>query len=261
MAKYYSDENIRRLADERANLRWRGLQLQQRCLEYHFKNETAKEFAIQGFARRFSTLIKCIENTFCTIPPDLDGVPGLDQTKDVAIQVRAFIFNLFGCLDNLTWVWVLERNITKPDGTPLPPRSIGFDVTSVRNSLTQELRTLLDSFSDWFKYLKDYRHALAHRIPLYVPQFSIDHKSVDIYGDLERSIFDLIIQRNKAEAQVKRLEHDNLRFFQPCIVHSWTGRARPILFHVQMLTDLKTIEIIGAKLLDELPRPSQTSEP
>lgn len=126
MAKYYSDENIKILEDERAHLRWRSLQLQQRYMAYQFRNEQAKEFALHGFSRRLGTLVRCIENTFCAIPPELDGVPTSHQTEDVAIQVQAFIFNIFGCLDNLAWVWVLERNVTKPDGAPLPPKLIGL---------------------------------------------------------------------------------------------------------------------------------------
>ena len=175
MTRYYSDANIKIFEDDRAHLRWRCLQLQQRFMQHQFGNERAKEFAFHGFSRRLYTLVRCIENTFCAIPPDLDEVPTQDQTQDVAIQVQAFIFNVFGCLDNLAWMWVLERNITKPDGTSLPPEWVGLRTQNklVRETLGEELRTYLDGISGWFKYLEVYRHALAHRIPLYVPPFSI----------------------------------------------------------------------------------------
>ena len=226
-------------------------QLQQRCMGHQFRNEPAKEFALHRFSRRLGTLVRCIENTFCAIPPKLDGVPTSEQTQDVAIQLQAFIFNVFGCLDNLAWMWVLERNVTKPDGTPLPAAWIGLGPGNeiVRDLLGQELHKVLEGTSDWFKYLEAYRHALAHRIPLYVPPFSIAPDNADRYSDLERSIFDLIVQREKAEAQAQQLERDSLRFFQPCIMHSWTGDARPIYFHSQMLIDFK---MIAAQLLDEL---------
>ena len=62
-----------------------------------------------------------------------------------------------------------EQNITKSDGAPLPPEWVGLRAknTDVRDSLGQEFRQFLEGMSDWFKYLEDYRHALAHRIPLY----------------------------------------------------------------------------------------------
>ena len=152
---------------------------------------------------------------------------------------------------------MLERNVTKHNGTPLPSEWVGLRAKNenVRDSLGQEFCQFLESMSDWFKYLEDYRHALAHRIPLYVPPFSIAPENADRYCELERSIFNLIVQRKNAEAQAQQLERDSLRFFQPWIMHSWTGEARPIQFHTQMLTDFKTIELIGAKLLDELVRP------
>jgi hypothetical protein len=259
MARYYSDENIKILMDDHACLRWRSFQLQQRYMEYNFRNEQAKEFARHGFSRRLGTLVRCIDNTFCAIPPELDGVPTSHQTEDVTIQVQAFSFNVFGCLDNLAWVWVLERNITKPDGMPLPPEWIGLRTVNkaVRDSLGQELRSCLESedFSAWFKYLEDYRHALAHRIPLYVPPFSIAPDNESKLSDLEQSIWSLVKQRKAAEVQAQKMERERLKFFQPCIMHSWTGQARPIFFHTQMLTDFKTIEMISAKLLDDLARP------
>lgn len=32
-----------------------------------------------------------------------------------------------------------------------------------------ELQAYLAEHDAWFEYLEDYRHALAHRIPLYIP--------------------------------------------------------------------------------------------
>jgi hypothetical protein len=161
MARYYSDENINVLEDERAHLRWRSLQLQQRFMQHQFRNGQAKEFATHGFSRRLSTLVRCIENTFFAVPPEFDEVPTLDQTQGVMIQVQAFIFNVFGCLDNLAWMWVLERNVTKPDGQPLPRGWIGLqpDNNFVRQSFGQELQKVLESMDDWFAYLEGFRLA------------------------------------------------------------------------------------------------------
>jgi hypothetical protein len=175
--------------------------------------------------------------------------------------VQAFIFNIFGCLDNLAWVWVLERNVKKSDGARLPSEWVGLRTTNkaVRDSLGEEFRQFLESMSNWFAYLEDYRHALAHRIPLYVPPFSIASNNAERYSELEQVIYELGRQRNIAEARAQQHERDQLRFFQPLIMHSWTGETRPIQFHTQMLTDFKTIEGIGARLLDELAKPPTSS--
>jgi hypothetical protein len=231
MTRYYSDKTIQILEQDRADLRWRTLQLQQRFLQYQFNNERAKEFGVYGFSRRLLTLVRCIENTFAAIPHDLDVIPATDQTQDVAIQVQAFIFNVFGCLDNLAWMWVLERNITLPDGIPLPPKSVGLRTKFVKGTFDPELRRYLDSMSLWFEYLENYRHALAHRIPLYVPPFYIIPKNAARHNELERAIFALTTQGKTAEAQALKLERDSLRLFQPRI---WMGGARPIDFHPQV---------------------------
>jgi hypothetical protein len=233
------------------------MHLQQRCMEYRFGNEQAKENAVHGFSRRLSGLVRCIENTFGAIPPELEGVPTSDAVHDTEIQVQAFIVNVFGCLDNLAWVWVLERNITKANGEPVPPEWIGLRTpnTLVRNSPSNELRKYLEDAAPWFEYLEDYRHALAHRIPLYIPPFAIDPKNEVRYRELEEEITSLIIKGQLEEASALKRERDGLKFFRPFIVHSW-GRAQPMEYHVQMLADFKTIEAISAKLLDELAKPA-----
>ena len=257
MTRYYTDEGIEKLGDAYAGLQGRCMHLQERCMGYGFGNEQAKEFAVHGFSRRLNGLVRCIQNTFCAIPPEFEGVPTSDATHDAEIQVQAFIINVFGCLDNLAWMWVLERNVTKPNGAPLPPEWIGLRTsnTLVRASLGEEFHRYLESIAGWFEYLEDYRHALAHRIPLYIPPFAIAPNNEGRYRELEEAITRLIIQGQLEEVEALKRERDGLKFFRPFIVHSW-GQARPMEFHTQMLADFKTIEVIGAKLLDELARPA-----
>ena len=198
----------------------------------------------------------CIENTFSAIPTNFDEVPTLEQTGEMMIQVQAFIFNVFGCLDNLAWMWVLERNVTKDDGQPLPRGWIGLrpDNKDVRKSLGQELRQVLEGMDDWFTDLESLRHSLAHQIPLYVPPFSVSPHNAEKYRELEQSIFELVLQRDEAQARAQEYERDSLRFFRPWIVGSWDWQQKVIQFHPKMLCDFKTVEMIGVKLLGDLVR-------
>jgi hypothetical protein len=120
--------------------------------------------------------------------------------------------------------------------------------------LGEELQRYLESIAGWFEYLEDYRHALAHRIPLYIPPFAVAPNNENRYRDLEAAITENIIEGNLAEAEALKTERDALKFFRPFIVHSWS-QARPMEFHCQMLADFKTMEVIGAKLLDQLSLP------
>jgi hypothetical protein len=256
MTKYYTDEALEKLEGASADLQGRWMRLVQRCIDHQFRNAEAREFALHGFGRRMGSLVRCIDNTFSAIPPELDRVPSSDETEDAAIQVQSFIINVFGCLDNLAWVWVLEGNITKPNGGPIPQEWVGLrrQNTLVRTSFSEEFQIYLESICDWFDYLEDYRHALAHRIPLYIPQYAIDPRNEAGYNELEGRIRTLVMQRRFTEAKALENERDSLKFFRPFIMHSWTRQATPMAFHSQMLADFKTIEAIGEKVLDELAR-------
>jgi hypothetical protein len=255
IARYYTDEALEGLSDAYADLHGRCRRLQQRLAEYSFGHSQAKEYAFQGLARRFNVLVRCIDNTFRAIPPELEGVPTSDKIEDAEIQVQAFIVNVFGCLDNLAWIWVLERNITRC-GAPLPQEWVGLRPpnTFVRESLGNDLGKYLENIAEWFNYLEDYRHALAHRIPLYIPPYAIDPSNLERYYELEAVITQSLIQRRIDEMEEAARERDGLKFFRPFIASSWTGRTKPTEFHRQMLSDFKTIEALSAKILSELIR-------
>lgn len=254
--RYYTDEGLQKIEEGYANLSQRCMAIQERCMEYKFFNERAKEFALHGFARRLNTLARCIQNVFDVIPPELEGVPTADEVKDAAIQVQAFVINVFGALDNLAWMWVLETDLKKPNGEEIPPEWIGLRPpnTLVRRSFSHDLQAYLDNMAEWFEYQEGYRHALAHQIPLYIPPYAVDPKHESQFDKLEEEITRAVFRSDFDGADALRLQRDSLKFFRPFIVHSW-GRARPMPFHVQMIADFKTIEAISLKVLGELPPP------
>jgi hypothetical protein len=133
-------------------------------------------------------------------------VPTADETEDAAIQVQAFIVNVYGCLDNLAWVWVKERNVTQPNGADLPPGWMGLrkSNTTVRKSLGEGLRQCLESLSGWFEYLEGYRDALAHQIPLYMPPYSIAPDDGSRYADLQETIGRLSCRERRRRYGLKK---------------------------------------------------------
>jgi hypothetical protein len=252
--RYYTDEGLQKIEEGYANLSQRYMAVQERCIEYKFSNERAQEFAVHGFARRLNTLARCLQNVFDVIPPELEGVPTVDDAKDAAIQVQAFVINVFGALDNLAWMWVLERDLKKSNGLEIPPEWIGLRPpdTFVRKSFSPDFQAYLESIADWFEYQEGYRHALAHQIPLYIPPFAVDPKNASHFNELEAAITRAIVTRDFDGADALRKERDSLKFFRPFIVHSW-GRATPMPFHMQMIADFATIEAVSLKVLGELP--------
>ncbi len=218
-----------------------------------FSDARAREYATQGFARRVGTLARCIYRVFEIVPPDRTDSPTRDELVDTAIYLQAFMFNLFGALDNLAWVWVSEKGIKKENGSRIPNSGVGLGEKNVdvRRSVSPEFQECLREFNDWFAHLENYRHALAHRIPLYVPPSAVPKRNWTAARELEERK-----AQTKDLAEYERLsaEQDALGVFRPVIMHSYEEGADPVNFHPQLLCDFKTVVLLGNKMLEELDR-------
>lgn len=71
------------------------------CVSQLFNNARAREFATQGLARRLKIATRCIDRVFEILPPGRTEIPDADKLSDATIYIQAYIFNVFGCLDNL----------------------------------------------------------------------------------------------------------------------------------------------------------------
>jgi hypothetical protein len=134
-------------------------------------------------------------------------VPPREALLDTTISIHAFVFNAYGVLDNLAFVWVKEKNITKPNGKPLPNRRVGLtaDKGEVRQSFSPELQTYLRERDAWLAYLEGFRHSLGHRIPLYIPPYIVAPAQVNLYQDLEARMNAALFERGDL-AEHARLE-------------------------------------------------------
>ncbi len=125
--------------------------------------------------------------------------------------------------------------------------------TELRATLSNEFQAYLRSLDRWLEYVIEYRDALAHRIPLYIPPGGVQSKNVDAYNDLSRRITEaLYLNGDGYEYERLSSEQEKLLIVQPLITHSVTETTADFAFHVQMLTDFFTIEEIGYKMLNEL---------
>ncbi|MFW6144687.1 MAG: DEAD/DEAH box helicase, partial [Candidatus Natronoplasma sp.] len=92
-----------------------------------------------------------------------------EELKDVDINLHAFFINIFGLLDNMAWV-IVHENIGS--ATDIDKKKVGLYQTETQKVMKYEFKQYLnaDRTKKWHnEYLKNYRNALAHRIPLYVP--------------------------------------------------------------------------------------------
>jgi len=253
---YYSEDALKQLADSYARMSGKLGTLIEKFILLELKNPRALEFARQGFPRRLKVMVRCITNVFDDIPPERTELPSRDELSDATINIQSFVFNVFGAIDNLAWVWMHQNGQKRGDGTPIPDTHVGLGPKneSVRGTLSQEFRDYLKTLDAWFLHLTDLRHALAHRIPLYIPPYVIETKDEPAYKAFEAGMTEAAKKHDFAEYDRLSAEQLKLGRFRSWVQHSFEENAKPVVFHEQMLADFNMVDELGHKMLDELAR-------
>jgi hypothetical protein len=246
---YFSNEFLAKLENRHSEVAAKSLDLAWIYLTRKYRDPQAREFAVQGFSRRLKTLARCIDNVFRILPPDRSDVPSSVEISDATINIQEFVFNVFGSIENLTWIWVQEKPLRKEDGSPIPNRWVGLSKnnTFVRSSFSTEFQEYLKGLDDWFGQLNNFRHALAHRIPLYIPPYAVPPDKDAVYRQLEDCITEAEKQKDFVKGYHLRAKQEALGIFKPVMTHSFKERAEFIKFHPQLLADFLTIEELGKK--------------
>ena len=253
---FFSQEALQRLEEEYLTVSGKHARLLEAYLKRSYNDARAREHAQHGFSRRLKTLVRCIDNTFEILPPDRVDLPTSEELSDANINLQAFVFNVFGSVDNLAWIWVAEKKLTKDDGSPIPHEWVGLRKKNklIRNSFSAEFQEHLKGLDKWFDHQENFRHALAHRIPLYVPPYVITEDKKAAYRDFEDRITVALNPGALEDYDRLSAEQDALGVFRPVMTHSFEEQAKPVDFHPQLLDDFNTIEELGRKMLEELNR-------
>ncbi len=251
---YFSDAALCELREEKASVSPKYLELMQAYSTRAFENPRAQEFAVHGFMRRLGTMVQCIENVFEIVPPDRTDSPSREELIDCAINIQAFVLNVFGCVDNLAWIWTQERCLTQENGSPIPRNWVGLRKKNsfLRGTFSPEFQRYLNKIDRWLGNLENFRDALAHRIPLYIPPYRVLNSKMDLFQELELRKGKAYKQLDFGEYDRLSAEQDALGDFMPVMTHSFGEDAKVVVFHSQMLADFNTVHQIGCRILDEL---------
>jgi len=246
--RYFSKAHIAKLRAELADVEHKTNDLLLSYTYYPWNTDRGREYARHGFARRLGTLRRAVLNVFKIIPPGTVRVPSRDRLYDAQINIQAFIANVYGCIDNLAWVWVYENGLDKT----IHRKHVGFRKTNtkVRESLQPAFRRYLEERDDWIDYIIDYRDALAHRIPLYIPPGGVPKSKHDEFYDYDRRMQEVMF--DPAEYNRLEAEQSKLLLFQPVMTHSFVEARHLPPFHNQLVIDFLTIEELSTKFLREL---------
>lgn len=254
---FFDSSKLEQLYNEYVKIHSKFEQLIVKYLNLNFQNKTAAEYCTNGFLRRLKTLKRCIENIYNICPPKkLEKLLEDDDRLDLEINLQSFIVNIFGCLDNLAWIWVSEKKVKNRRGGSLKGSAIGLmdkkQNKEVRESFSQDFQNYLNGLTKWYdEYLKEYRHALAHRIPLYIPPICLNPEEYKQYASLEKQKLQAISENNFQLLSHLNEEQNRLGKFIPLIKHSFGENSRPVIFHAQILADWNTIVELAEKFLDE----------
>ena len=241
----YSEEALAQLNEKFYMLNANHLDMLDKLfpLAQTLNNEKAKEYLLQGVCRRLKTLIHCIKNIFSLFPPDIDERIDSEDLKNVEINLHAFFINISGILDNLAWVYACEKNLQ------LNRFEIGLFKESTLQHFPEQLKNHLtgERIKVWHEeYTKNYRDALAHRIPLYVPPFTLNDEEAEEYKELEQQKSSISLSDDLDIEQYQHLSEQQDHLGSNCYLfaQSLEENGRPVYFHAQVLADFATVEAI-----------------
>lgn len=222
---------------------------------HKYQSSGARTMAMHGVLRRLHTLCHCMDRTFEFLNPD-EQEPSKAALLDATVFVQTFVLNTYGALDNVARIWVMESEL-QPKGKPIPRQHIGLGpkFKSVRESLSKETQKYLEESDNWFNYIENYRHALAHRIPLYIIPRQLDEEANAQYQLLEVKKAIASKERKYSLWDELRERQEKLGIFSPLMMHSYgddQDDGTPVRFHGQMICDLATVIEITQLILKEL---------
>ena len=241
---FYSKEAIDEIANKWIELDERVPALTSDYITYEYNTDKGLEYGRHGFARRLQTVARCIDKAFSAIPADIDHFPTKTQRADVTIYVQAFVVNIVGCLDNLAWVWNYEKHLQ------LGRHKVVLNGAYM--NLPKNMAELIASYKDWFAYIKDYRDALSHRIPIYIPPFVFVESHSDEYRRIQDERKAAILKRDLEKLNALDRREEAISMFKPIALHSIVESPGILGFHQQMLRDFLTIEQLGLYMLEAL---------
>src|ERR1700730_8183559 len=105
---HYSADAVEKLIREHASVDAKLEQLLVAIADscVRLANVRAKEFLLNGVARRLRFLRRSLQKVFELFPPSSIRPIDTDDLDDAQISLHAFVINLYGLFDNLAWAFV-----------------------------------------------------------------------------------------------------------------------------------------------------------
>jgi hypothetical protein len=251
----YSKEELADIADKYGFWQEREDKLTTSLVTHEYRTADSSTMVKQGLVRRLRSLTHAMDRVFQHVAPD-EAEPSREALWDTALYLQAFLVNVYGALDNLARVWILEADVKERD-KPVPRGHVGLGpgFETVRKSLPASTQEYLTKSDKWFEYLENYRHALAHRIPLYIPPRRLDGEAEKAWREIEDQMI-IASAEHKHELWDELLAaQKKIGVFEPWMMHSFgpdPDDGTPVMFHSQIICDLATLIEIAEHILGDI---------
>ena len=254
----YSAEQIDHITRGKNKVQVGLSRLQRRLIYEHapkLKSDRAREYLLQGICRRLSILRRSIDNVFTIFPPCRENLLSDGESGDLEINLHAFAINAYGVLDNIAWVFVYENSLERQ--IQGGRRGVGLFADKTMKHFPERIREYLngETLRSWYRdYAKNYRDALAHRIPLYVPPSTLGPKDAERYYEYDTAISKRLAIDDLDNIKQLRDEQASIGSICGAFLHSYSDSDAPlpVMFHAQMLADSNTVmEMISVVILEE----------
>ena len=250
----YSSDVSDELNEEQARVLKRLSSLSERFfleVANRIEKPKAREYLLQGACRRLGVLRRSICNVFEIFPPTRETLLSEDERSDIQINLHASFVNAYGFFDNLAWVCVFESGAE----SELTRKNVGLFLKKTQAYLPRALRDAVQSpeFRNWYSiYAKNFRDALAHRIPPYVPPFQITPEQRETYDELEHRVTEHMSRGEFVRAGKLQDDQDRIGSISAAVAHSYSDddASPPVLLHPQMLADGNTVVMVGDAYAD-----------
>lgn len=160
--------------------------------------------------------------------------------------MQAYVINLSGIFDNWAWAFIYRHDLLAEVGGK---HGVGLFKKATHSRLPQEITEYLsvNDLEKWHDtYLRSFRDALAHRIPLYIPPSIYTEAEGARYQELEDKRISLIMAMKWKELEEVEAELNSLG--QPCLyfLHSFhEEKPKSVYIHPQLLCDGLTVIEFG----------------
>jgi hypothetical protein len=220
-------------------------------------NSKVTEYIMHGFLRRVGILEVCIAEVLKIFPFDLTKLPNNNGNSVglLTIFLQAHIVNICGALDNLARIYnhIFDLQLTKHDISLFKIENNKKEKCPLYQKLPDDLKQKIEKYRKWHdNYLQNYRHALMHRVPLYIPK-AITHDGKWCYEEIQKKKQEIPndISSKEILSKMISLEKDQEKLFLISneMTHSYSEpESKPMKYREQMIADLLTLIVIAKEL-------------